>query len=98
MEFQREKPDCKFEVPEKITVRMQLAYYSAASSIEQDKLLERSWEAAKQIIIPASWRCELVKLDSDLDELTDPQATDIILWAGMRVRDCMNELERIPKN
>ena len=98
MEFKREKPDCEFVLPDKVTVRQQLAYYSAASTIEPEKFLERSWEAAKQIIVPLSWKCEVTKMDANLDEITDPQAAEIILWAGLKVRDYINGLESIPKN
>lgn len=99
MEFVRENPECKFAVPDKVTVRQQLAYYSAASSVDQSMFLERSWEGAKTIIIPQSWKCDVMPdLNASLDDMTDPQATEIILWAGIRVRDHINGLEVIAKN
>ena len=99
MEFTKEKPDCTFALPDKITVRQQLAYFSASSSVDQAQFLERSWEGAKAIIIPQSWKCAIMPdINADLDDLTDPAVADVILWAGMRVREHMNGLEALPKN
>ena len=99
MEFTKEKPDCTFALPDKITVRQQLAYFSASSSVDQAQFLERSWEGAKAIIIPQSWKCAIMPdMNANLDDLTDPAVADVILWAGMRVREHMNGLEALPKN
>lgn len=99
MEFTKEKPDCKFSVPDKPTVRQMLEYFSASAGVEQNKFLERAWEGAKTLIIRGSWKCEVLpEVDADLDTLTNPSAADVILWAGMRVREYMDELDRLPKN
>lgn len=99
MEFHNEKPKCTFAVPDKITVRQQLAYYSAAASVEKSLFLEHSWEAAKQLIIPQSWKCEIMpELNASLDDLTSPQVADVILWAGMKIREHLSEYESVPKN
>ena len=99
MEFKKEEPECTFAVPEKVTVRQQLAYISASSSVDQSQFLEKTWEAAKAIIIPQSWRCPIMpELGADLDTLTDPKIADLILWVGMQVREHMNSLESVPKN
>lgn len=99
MEFTNEKPKCNFALPDKPTVRQMLEYFSASAGVEQSKFLERNWEGAKALIIPASWKCEVMpELDADLGNLTDPTAADVIIWAGMQVREYMNDLERIPKN
>lgn len=98
MEFRNEKPECEFAVPDKVTVRQQLAYISASSTADPERFLEKSWEAAKQIIVPQSWKCPVMELGTDIDSATDPQVTDVILWAGMKVREHMNGLEAVPKN
>lgn len=98
MEFHLEKPKCTFEVPDKPTVRQQLGYFSASATIDGDKFLENAWTAAKSMIIAPSWKCEVMPLDADLDKVTDPRATEVILWAGMKVREYMNGLDQLPKN
>ena len=77
MEFTKEKPDCTFALPDKITVRQQLAYFSASSSVDQAQFLERSWEGAKAIIIPQSWKCAIMPdMNADLDDLIDRNTLD----------------------
>lgn len=99
MEFTKEKPECKFALPDNPTVRQQLTYFSLSATADNEKFLEQSWQGAKAVILPASWKCKVIPdLDVDLDTLTDPQATEVILWVGMEVRKFMNELERLPKN
>lgn len=99
MEFTRVEPDCTFALPDKITVRQQLAYISASSSVDQSQFLEKTWEGAKAMIIPQSWRCEIMPdMGADLDTLTDPKIADVILWVGMQVREHINSLESVPKN
>lgn len=99
MEFRNEKPKCVFAVPEKITVRQQLAYYSAAGTVDKNMILENSWSAAKQIIVPQSWKCEVMPdINASLEELTSPLATEVILWAGAKVREYLSDFENLPKN
>lgn len=92
MEFHRE--DCTFTIPDRPNVREQLAYYSAAAGANT---LLRYWMGAKTLII--KWESStLPDHKADIDELTDPSQTNLIIWAGLEVMKFMNALEDIPKN
>lgn len=95
MEFKSDK--AKFTIPDKITVRMQLEYIGAVTTVEQAQHLVRKWEGAKQLI--ESWECEILpKFEVNLDDITDPNQTDVIVWAGLQVWLHMNSLGETPKN
>jgi len=94
MKFERE--NCTFTVPDRPTVRQQLAWFSAASGKDPEDTMARYWEGAKQLI--ESWDCEILNLDDDIDQLTNPSQTTVIIWAGLQVMAHMNKLEDIPKN
>lgn len=96
MEFSREDPKARFTIPDRPTVRQQLAYVSLTSGANDAEIVERFWEGAQPLI--KEWECEaLPKRDADLDELTDPSQTTVILWVAMGVRGHMNSLEDIEK-
>ena len=76
MLFERTNPDCKFTVPDKITVRMQMAYFSMATIERNPEMWERMWNATRELI--QDWTCPLMaNKDMDLDEITNPQITQI---------------------
>lgn len=94
MEIKREK--FTFKIPDRPTVRQQLQYFSAASG---EASLIRYWEGAKALIEPKSWQSEaLPNYDVDLDTVTDPSVTNVLIEAGLEVLKYMNTLEDIPKN
>lgn len=98
MEFKNEKLGASFSLPDKITVRMQLTYISRAALAQGTQFFEKCWEAAAEIM--NDWKCEALpdprKLD--LDEVADPKVTETVIWAGMAVKEVMDNLDRIPKN
>lgn len=97
MEYKDEKRNISFMVPDKVTVRQQLAYYSGAALASGEDLFERLWFGARAVI--QNWQCQTVPdIGVDLDDLTDPAATDCLIWAAMRVREHMEKLEAVPKN
>ena len=97
MEFKRVNPDCVFTVPDRITVRQQLAYYSTAAGLPDKKMFERTWEAAVDLV--TDWECVLFPdYKQSLDEVTSPKIAEIIVWAGQQVRTHINSLDAIPKN
>jgi len=97
MEFKRENPSCTFSVPDKITVRMQMAYFSQASIRPTADLWERLWMSAKPLI--EDWQCEIMPdKNTDLETLTDPQITNVIIWASAQVQGYMDGLGTVPKN
>lgn len=100
MKFERTNPDCSFSVPDKITVRMQMEYASLATLYRPGaELWERLWNGAKTVIEPDSWKCPVLpKIDTDLDEVTDPNITEILIWASAQVKNHIDELGNVPKN
>lgn len=95
MEFKRN--DCTFTIPDRPTVRQQLAWFSAAGGRDPNDVYDRYWEGAKQLI--QEWQCEAISdFKISLDEISNPTQTNIILWAGIEVWRFMNKLEDIPKN
>lgn len=95
-EFKNEKLGVRLVVPDRPTVRQQLAYFSEAGLARGRELFERYWLGARQIIL--EWECSLFTLDANLDELSDPAATTVIVWAAMQVKAHMDGLESVPKN
>ena len=95
MKFERE--GCTFEVPDRPTVRQQLEYFSATAGTAGNQMLVRFWMGAREVI--TNWECEaLPDIKVDLDDLTDPTQTDIIIWAGLQVKTHFNSLEDLPPN
>jgi hypothetical protein len=97
-EYKNEKLETSFALPEVITVRMQMAYFSQIARSSGDELFFRLWRGATALV--RDWQSKIIpdpeKLD--LDSETNPQATELIIWAGLRVQERMNSLEQIPKN
>ena len=97
MEFKRVNPDCTFSIPDKITVRQQLAFYSVAAGNPDKTMFERIWKASKELI--EAWNCSVFPdYEQDLDKETDPVIAQIVVWAGQQVRQYINSLELVPKN
>ncbi len=87
----------RFTVPDRPTVRQQLDYYSMIAHAEGRVMFERYWTGALPLI--EKWECDaLPDYESDLDKISDPAQTTVIIWAGMRVMEHMNGLKDIPKN
>lgn len=97
MDFVKDKPACKFSVPDRPTVRQQMEYFSATVGAAGSQLLSRYWEGAKALI--TEWECEIIpKRDNSLDEMTNPEQAELLIWASMQVKRHMDTLENIPKN
>ena len=96
MEFTRTNPSARFTVPDKITVRQQLQYFSEAR-VPGQPLFERFWLGARPLII--DWQCEIMPdKNIDLETITDPDVTQVIIWAGIQVKTHIDSLENIAKN
>ena len=94
MEFERQNPSARFVVPDRVTVRQQLAYFSAGLNAPP---LERFWVAAVPLI--TEWECELFPDPAaSIDDVSDPRITQILTWAGIEVKRHIDALEVIPKN
>jgi hypothetical protein len=96
--FTNEKLKTSFVLSDKITVRAQLAYFSEIGLARGREMWERLWFAARAII--QDWKCEIIpdleKLN--IDEVTDPDITELVIWASVEVKSYMDNLENIPKN
>jgi len=96
VEFTRENPDCIFNIPDRPTVRQQMEYFSATAGAGGKDLIFRYWLGARVLIL--DWACEAVAVDANLDEVSNPEQTEVLIWASMKVKTFMDALENIPKN
>lgn len=97
MKFERDEPKCSFEIPDRPTVRQQLEYFSATAGAAGNQMLIRFWAGALQLV--TKWECEaLPDYKTGLDDMTDPKQADIIIWAGIQVKNFMSTLDDVPKN
>ena len=96
-EFERENPSCKFSIPARPTVRQQMEYFSATVGATGSQLITKYWLGGRTLI--KEWACEsLPKIDVDLDEIDNPEQTELLIWAAMKVKTFMDSLENISKN
>ena len=97
MEFSREKPSVKFSIPDRPTVRQQMAYYSAITNAKEGlSYFERLWHGTRVLI--ADWQCADFDKDVDLESVDNPSILDVMIWASTQVRDHLNKIADIPKN
>lgn len=97
--YQNEVLGVSFDIPDKITVRQQLAYRSAAGYPMNGQLarLESLWLGALEVL--TGWQCAAIEKPNELnlDVETNPDVAAVITWAGVRALIHMNTLEEIPK-
>jgi hypothetical protein len=80
-----------FSVPDALTVRDQLKFYSAGQGSDAP-WMEQMWESARTVI--KDWKCEVLPdLKADLDKVTDVRVTRIVAWVGATVARHMTGLE-----
>ncbi len=96
MKFDHPESNTSYEIPDVITVRMQLRYISLASSDKADRP-ERHWDAAKSLI--TGWKSDLIKdiEKIDLDKETDINITALITSVSMRVKEHIYQLGAVEK-
>jgi hypothetical protein len=96
MEFTRQNPSARFVVPDKITVRQQLQYFSEAR-VPSRPVFERLWLGAVPLI--TEWHCDIMPdHETNLDELTNPDITNVLVWAGVKVKEHIDSLDLLEKN
>jgi len=96
MEITRQNPSARLVVPDKVTVRQQMAYFSAAYAVE-GPVFERYWAGAAQLI--TEWECEIFPDKSvSIDSVTNPQVTAVLIWAGLQVKNHIDSLDEVPPN
>lgn len=97
-EYKHPSLPVKFSLPDKLTVRDQVAFYSAVGDAFGEPTWIRYWYGTIPII--ETWECDVIPEPGnlDMDEETDPQIAEIIVWVGARTFEHMQGLGRIPKN
>lgn len=96
MEYKNETLAARLVVKDRPTVREQLMYHGGLGFGNAPDRYARTWEAVKPLILELE--CDVMKLDADIDEITDPKAVEVILWASGTVITHMTRLEDVPKN
>lgn len=97
MEFSNEVLKTSFTLPDKVTVRKQMQYLSVAGRSRDKEYVERLWLAARELI--ENWKSEyLPDLQASLDEVTDGNVTNVLVWASFEVKQYIEKLDEIPKN
>lgn len=98
-ELANEELGVRFTVPERPTVRQQLAYKAAvAFSPRRPDVYERYF--AGVATLADEWECEAIPTPEtlDMDEEDDPRVADIVFWACNALAAHMDSLEALPKN
>lgn len=99
MDFENKDLGVSFTIPEPVTVRAQLAYDEHKNGLGYSKdamMFDRLWNAARAIV--KDWKCEAVKLDTDIDKVTDPKVTAVIEWVSLAVFTFMLGVSSVSKN
>ena len=97
-EYKNEPLGVSFELPDRVTVRQQLAYRGAVALASQDNTFAIHWKAAQPLL--EKWTCERVPDPAavDLDEETDAVVADIVTWTANMAAGHMLALRATPKN
>ena len=97
-EYKNDDLGVSFEIPDKITVRKQLAFYSAASAFSGEMQYGRYWAAAMAVI--ENWKSELIPDPAklDMDDESNPSIATAIIWVSNTAIAHLNRLEAVPKN
>lgn len=98
MKYENEKMGCSFELPDKLTVRQQLAFWQRfADAGEDESTAARNWLAGKALII--DWKCEaLPDIEASLDEMTSPRQASVVAWAGRTITAHVVGLDELAPN
>ncbi len=92
-----EREGVSFDLPDKVTVRQQLAYFSATTQRITGDWIFGYWKGAQVLI--ENWKSDKVStLQLDLETVTDPEITQILIWAALTVKSHLDNLSEVPKN
>lgn len=71
-----------FDVPDRITVRQQVAFRSRLAAPDDGGIYGRYWNAAPLLL--TNWQSAVIPDPAtfDLDAADDPRAADIVMWVG----------------
>jgi len=91
-EYEQKDLGVKFRMKNPITVDLHIKYVSLMLTAAGSLYVPHLWAGAGLMIDPASWECKsLPDLYADLSEVTDPDATSVILWVANQVNDFVND-------
>lgn len=98
--YENEALGISFEVPDRFTVREQLAFRAAVAEARGESSYVRYWTAAQAVAVIQEWVCELVPDPAalDLDAAEDSRVADVVQWTANTVAGHMLKLETPPKN
>ena len=87
-----------FDIPDRFTVREQLAFRGRMSELVGESGFVRYWHAAQGVI--QNWQSADVPdmAGLDLDAIDSSRIADVVAWTANTVAGHMNSLEAAPKN
>lgn len=97
-EFKNEEVGIRFTIPERPTVKQQLIYTGACTSLMEEEWFIKRWNGAKSLIV--DWECDALSdyKSIDLEKETNPKIAEIISWVSLQTMIFMSQLEDVPKN
>lgn len=98
MHYENEDTGTSFDIPDRITVRRQLAFRSRVAETAGEGNFTRYWLAAQTVM--ENWTCPLIDDPAalDLDESDDRRVADIVVWVANTVAGHMIDLATPGKN
>lgn len=98
MRYERDEGATGFDLPDRITVRQQLAFRSRLAMRNDGGAYGRYWDAAPLLV--SNWQCALIPdmAGVDLDTAVDPRLTEIIIWVADTIANHIAEMETPAKN
>lgn len=99
-EYESERLGVKFELPDKLTIAQQLSFRSALFLSRDKDKFRRFWDGAVELIVPESWKCEIIPdfKTLDLDVETDGRMVDIVHFVGTTTAGHLAAIGAVPKN
>lgn len=97
--YNEPKLDVTMEIPDELTVRMQLKFEDACLKRDEggeDERYLHIWSALPVIV--SAWECPHIELGADLDTVTSPKAARAVKWACVTAWGHVADLGNVPKN
>lgn len=96
-EFVNEKLGARFSVPDRLTVREQLRYFSVREVADMGDVYEANWRACLPLV--QGWQCAALPDPQalDLETSDDPQAARVMMWVANTVAGHVRRLGEVPK-
>lgn len=97
-EYKNERLGVSFELPDRVTVRQQLAYRGQVALATSEDTFAVHWKAVLPLL--ENWQCEKAPDPKavNLDEETDVDVADVVTWTANMAAGHMLALRSTPKN